>query len=199
MKKILLTAAAFALVAGAAHAQTDGALSQTSSTGTFDVNATVVPMVRISGLDNISLTIDPATLSSNFGTTSGITQFCVFSNVDAAGTYKVRVLGDAGNAGDFSNPYGLTGTSTGTVLGHTVGYHDNAAYHSVNATFMRQSSNLTKINTKDGQARSTTTDCSGNGLGGSNSSLRVGIRNTNAIAALADTYTGTLSVVVSVP
>jgi|GEM_PF-1507236 len=197
MKKLIFTAAALALFAGAAHAETDGVLSATSSTGTFDVSATVVPMVRISGLDDITLTIDPATLASNFGTTSGRTQFCVFSNVDAAGAYNVQVLGAAGDG--LGNPYGLTGQDQGGQLNHTVGYWDNAAYNSVAAQFMRPSITRASINTRNGQARATTTDCSSNGLGGSNASINIGIRNAEAIAALADTYTGTLTVVVSVP
>ena len=197
MKKLLIAAAASALFAGAAQAQTDGALSTTSSTGTFDVSAEVVPMVRISGLDDIDLTIDPATLASNFGSTSGTTQFCVFSNYNALGAYNVRVVGAASS--DTGNPYALTGGSTGTTLNHTVGYYDNATYSSTAATFMRNSLTRASENTRGGQARSTTTDCSSNGLGGSNSSLRVTIRNPQAIAALADTYAGTLDVVVSVP
>lgn len=198
MKKLIIAAAAAsALFAGAAHAQTDGTLGSTS-TGTFDINATVVPMVRISGLDNITLTIDPATLASNFGTTNGRTQFCVFSNVDALGTYNVQVTGTAGDG--LSNPYGLTGVTTGTKLNHTVGYHDAAAYLSTSPTaFMRPSTVRASINTRNSQQRATTTDCSGNGLNGSNSSINVGIRNPVAMAALADTYQGTLNVVVSVP
>lgn len=196
MKKLIIAAAVSALFAGAAQAQTDGTLG-TSSTGTFDVTATVVPMVRISGLDDINLTIDPATLASNFGTTNGRTQFCVFSNVDAAGSYNVRVLGEAGDG--LANPYGLQGQTTGTKLNHTVGYYDAAAYSSTAAQFMRQSTVRASLNTRAGQQRATTTDCSGNGLAGSNSSINVGIRNAQAIAALADTYEGTLTVVVSVP
>lgn len=198
MKKLIIAAAAAsALFAGAAHAQTDGSLSGTTSIGSFDINATVVPMVRISGLDNITLTIDPATLASNFGTTNGRTQFCVFSNVDAVGSYNVQVLGDTGDG--LGNPYGLTGVGTNTKLNHTVGYYDAATYNSVAALFMRQSIVRLSQNTQAGQQRATTTDCSGNGLNGSNSSINVGIRNAQAIAALADTYQGTLTVVVSVP
>lgn len=194
----LAAAAAAALAASPAAAQSvDGALSSTSSTGTFDVTVNVDEMVRVSGLDALTLNIDPATLASNFGSTSAITQFCVYSNVDAAGSYNVQVTGAPGDG--LGNPYGLTGVDTGTRLDHTVGYWDNATYNSVAATFMRSSTVRASENTRNGQARSTTTDCSSNGLGGSNSSIRVTVRNANAIAALADTYEGTLSVIVSVP
>lgn len=195
MKAVLIAASMLALSAGAAAAQ-DGPLSSTSSSADFDVTATVVKMVRVSGLDDITLTIDPATLASNFGTTNGRTQFCVFSNVDALGSYNVQVTGDAGDG--LANPYGLTGASTGTKLNHTVGYYDAAAYNSVAAQFMRSSTVRASKNTQAGQVRATTTDCSG-ALGGSNSSINVGIRNAQAIAALADTYTGQLTVTVSVP
>lgn len=194
MKKLIIAAAMTALTAGVANAApVDGALSSTSSTGSFDVSVNVAPMVRVSGLDDIALTINPTVLASNFGSTSGITQFCVFSNVDAAGSYNVQVTGNPGDG--LANPYGLTGQTSGTRLDHTVGYWDNATYNSVAATFMRSSIVRASENTRNGQARATTTDCAG----GSNSSIRVTVRNANAIAALADTYTGTLNVVVSVP
>lgn len=195
-KSLLLAAAALAVMAsGTANAATDGSLSGTSSTGTLDVNVTVDEMVRVSGLDDLTLTIDAATIASNFGSTSAISNFCVFSNVDALGTYNVTVGGNAGDG--LGNPYGLTGTSTGTQLNHTVGYHDGGTYNSIAAEFMRPTGlTFTKTNTSDGQTRATDPDCVNVG---DNSSLRVTVRNPVALAALADTYTGTLSVIVSVP
>src|SRR3546814_9474301 len=68
-------------------------------------------------------------------TTSGISQFCVYSNADALGSYKVSVNGLNGDG--LGNPYGLSGNSSGTQLNHTVGYYDAAAYNSIAATFMR--------------------------------------------------------------
>lgn len=198
MKAFAVLAATAALIASPALAQsTDGQLSSTSSTGTFDVNVTVVPMVKVSGLDPITLNIDPATIASNFGTTSGRTQFCVYSNVNAAGDYNAQVTGLA--SGDNGNPYGLTGATTGTILPHTVGYWDNANYSSTGALFMRNSIVRPSITTKNGQARATTLDCTNGGLGGSNASIQVAVRNPVALAALADTYRGTLNVTVSVP
>ncbi|VWX60613.1 hypothetical protein [Sphingorhabdus sp. 109] len=196
-KSVLFAAAALAAMAsGTANAApTDGVLSDTASTGTLDVNVTVVPMVSIRGLDDVSLTIDAATIASNFGSTSGISQFCVFSNADAAGSYKVTVNGNAGDG--LGNPYGLNGAATGTQLNHTVGYYDAAAYNSIAADFMRPGLQFSMENTRDGQARATDLDCTN--AGGQNSSLRVTVRNSEALAALADTYTGTLSVVVAVP
>jgi hypothetical protein len=196
MKKLIVAAAAVsALFAGAAQAA-DGSLGNTSS-GTFDVTATVAPMVQVTGLSDITLSIDPASLRSNWGTTNGRTTFCVFSNVTAAGSYNVQVLGETGDG--RANPYGLIGQTTNTKLLHTVGYWDNAAYNSIDALFMRQSIVRSSVNTRNGQQRATTTNCSENGLGGKNASINVGIRNPIALAALADTYKGTLTVVVSVP
>lgn len=197
MKKLLTAVAAAALFATAANAATDGTLSDSTSTGTFDINATVVPMVSIRGLDDLSMTINAATLASNFGHTDARTQFCVFSNADALGSYKVSVNGPAGTAGDYANPYALSGTTTHNNLDFTVGYWDNATYNSVGATFMRPGVQHAMENTRNGQTRATDLNCSN--TGGSNASINVGIRNAVALAALADAYTGTLSVVVSVP
>lgn len=198
MKLLLSAATAALMLATPAFAQsTDGALSATDSTGTFDVNVTVEQMVRVSGLDAINLTIDPATIASNWGTTSGLTRFCVYSNVTTAGLYNVRVTGVGSS--DTGNPYALAGTTSGTTLNHTVGYHDNGTYDSVAATFMRNSLTKSASTTRNGQARATTLDCSNNGLAGNNASLRVGIRNPVALAAVADEYKGTLNVIVSVP
>ncbi|WP_432770135.1 MAG: hypothetical protein HEQ22_05155 [Sphingopyxis sp.] len=188
-------AALAAAVAMPASAATDGVLSDTSSTGTLDLNVQIVPMVSIRGLDDLSMTINAATIGSNFGSTSAISQFCVYSNADALGTYKVSVNGTNGDG--LGNPYGLTGAATGTQLNHTVGYYDAATYNSIAATFMRPNVQKTMENTRASQARATDLDCTN--AGGQNSSLRVTVRNTNALAALADTYTGTLSVVVAVP
>ncbi|MFC3786130.1 hypothetical protein GGR90_001701 [Sphingopyxis italica] len=195
-KSVLLFAAVMVAAASApASAATDGTLSGSASTGTLNLNVQVDPMVSIRGLDDISLTIDAATIGSNFGTTSGISQFCVYSNADALGSYKVSVNGLNGDG--LGNPYGLSGNSSGTQLNHTVGYYDAAAYNSIAATFMRPNVQKTMENTRAGQNRATDLACSN--TGGQNASLRVGIRNSVALAALADTYTGTLSVVVAVP
>jgi len=197
MRKIgfIIGAAAAMAVSSPALAATDGTLSDSDSTGTLDLEVTVVPMVSIRGLDDLSMTIDAATIASNFGSTSAISQFCVFSNADAAGSYNVSVNGTAGDG--LGNPYGLVGSATGTQLNHTVGYYDAAAYNSVAASFMRPGVEHAMENTRNGQARATDLNCTN--AGGQDASMRVTVRNANALAALADTYTGSLSVVVSVP
>src|SRR3546814_17054134 len=136
-------------------------------------------MVSIRGLDDISLTIDAATIGSNFGTTSGISQFCVYSNADALGSYKVSVNGLNGDG--LGNPYGLSGNSSGTKLNHTVGYYDAAAYNSIAATFMRPNVQKTMENTRDGQKRETEPACSH--TCGQNTQLTIAFRNTGSLAA----------------
>jgi len=197
MKKFLFAVAATALLSGTAYAApTDGTLG-TTSTGSLDVQVNVAPMVSIRGLDDITLNINPATLASNFGHTDGRTQFCVYSNANAAGGYQVNVSGVASS--DTANPYALAGATSGTTLNHTVGYYDNATYNSVAASFMRNSLTKEMENTRGGQSRATDLDCASGGLGGSNASLQVSVRNAVALAALADTYRGTLQVTVSLP
>lgn len=198
MKKLLCAVAAMALMGTAASANTDGKLDDSSSTGSLNVQATIVPMVQISGLDDLTTTINAAQLASNFGTSTMRSQFCVYSNADALGSYKVNVTTTTPST-DTGNPYALQGTTTKSSLDYSVGYYDAATYNSTSAKFMRPSLTAAMQNTRDGQTRATDTTCTAGGLSGSNSSLQVGIRNAVALAALADTYTGTLNVVVSVP
>ena len=195
MKKLItLAVATAALTAGMANAATDGALDGAASSGTLDVNVTVAPMVKISGLDDITLNIDAATINSNFGSTRGLSQFCVFSNVDALGSYNVDVTSPVFGAN--GNPFALLGAASGTNLNVTASYYDNAAYDSIASTFQQNGGALDAMqNTRGGQARATTLDCNGS----DNSSLQVGVRNSEALAALADTYSSTLTVTVSVP
>ncbi|WP_454884406.1 hypothetical protein [Sphingomonas oryzagri] len=198
MNKLLSAVAAAALLGTAANASTAGNLDDRSSSGSLNIQATIVPMVQISGLDDLSTTINAAQLASNFGTSTMRSQFCVYSNADTLGSYKVNVTTTTPSS-DTGNPYALQGTATHSNLDYTVGYYDAATYSSTGAKFMRPSLTAAMQNTRDSQARATDTTCTAGGLGGANSSLQVGIRNAVALAALADTYTGTLNVVVSIP
>ena len=192
MKKLLAAVAALAM-ATPAMASTDGVLSDTSSTGTLDITATVAEMVSIRGLDDLTLNINAAAISGP-SSHAAIAQsnFCVFSNVDAAGSYNISATGTP--SGDSGNPFALAGATTGTNLNYVVHLSDEKL---VNDNQVQPGQVLSYTNTAGGQTRATDLNCSN--AGGENASVSVRVRDVVALAALADTYTGTLTVTVSVP
>jgi hypothetical protein len=194
MKKILVSAAiaAAALVAGQANANSDGVLSDTSSVGTLNINATVVPMVSIRGLDDMTFTINSAAINGpSSHAVIGISNFCVFSNVDADGSYNIKAEG-SGAASAFT----LAGAGTSTALPYIVHLLNTAGTNPNNGN--ANSGQVKNFNNTDGgQARATDLNCSN--AGGENAGVSVRVTDTAALAALADTYTGVLTVTVSVP
>lgn len=203
MKK-LMTIAAFAAATAAlpALAQTnagtitgpgvDGQLSTSSSTGSFDVNAVIEPMVRISGLDNLTIKPTPAQLTSQYNSfTDGTTKFCVYSNINADGDYKIQVTGQPGTGGA---PYSLSGP--GGTLNHLVYVSDdiNNPLKPGGAGWTSNNTVKTYKTTAGGLPRPTALNCPA----GENASVYVRLMNADVLAAQAGTYTGTLTVIVSV-
>lgn len=192
MKKLLLTAAAAVALATPAVAATDGPLSDSSSTGTLDVTANIAPMVSIRGLDDLTMTINAASiLNPSSWAAIEVSNFCVYSNADAVGSYKIRVDGTAGSA---AQRFALTGP--GGNLDYRVHIND-VNTTSPNGTQVSAGQTVNFQNTAGGQARATDRDCTN--VGGNNSTLSVRVGDADALAAVAGSYTGTLSVVVSVP
>lgn len=195
MKKILVSAAiaAAALVAGQANASNDGVLSDSTSVGTLNINATVVPMVSIRGLDDQTFVINSAAINGpSSHAVIGNSTFCVFSNVDALGSYKIKADGSGGS----TNAYTLNGGSTSTQLGYVVHLKDT---DTLNPNGSQAAPGVYKsfTNTAGGETRATDRDCTN--AGSTNAGVSVRITDVAALAALADVYTGVLTVTVSVP
>lgn len=194
MKKFIAIAAAAAVFASPAMAATQGTLSDGSSSGSVTVTANIAPMVRISGLNDLTMTINAASvLNPSSSAAIEIENFCVYSNADANGSYKIRVDGAAGTA---AQRFGLTGT--GGTLNYAVHLLQTAGTNP-NGSLVTSSGQVKDFqNTAGGQARATDTTCS-NVAGGNNAGLSVRVSDTDALAAIAGSYTGVLGVVVSVP
>ncbi|MEQ8559197.1 MAG: hypothetical protein RIB03_12840 [Henriciella sp.] len=192
MKKLTMLAAASALLAGSAVAQVSGSLG-TDSTADVTINATVDPMVRISGLDGVmDFTLDAATLNSNFGNTRQTQRFCVYSNVNTTGDYNVAITGTP--SGDTANPFRLLGSGS-NALDFTVAFTDDFASP---FKFIHYGTSYPRATTTGGLPRPTDTDC-GNVTGGENTQLAVTFRNSEVLSTVADTYTGALTITVSAP
>lgn len=193
MKKILTCAVAAFALATPAMASTDGVLSDSSSTGSLNVTANIAPMVSIRGLDDLTMTINAASvLNPSSWAAIEVSNFCVYSNADANGSYKIRVDGTAGSA---AQRFALSGP--GGNLDYRV--HLQAVNTTnPNGTQVSAGQTVNFQNTAGGQARATDRDCT-NVAGGNNSTLSVRVGDADALAAVAGSYTGTLNVVVSVP
>lgn len=192
MKKILTLAALAATVAVSPAFAQDGALSQTSSQADVDVTANIPRMVRISGLEDLTLNVTAAALSNAGGAQNLGQKFCVYSNDTLQGLYKLAVLGQAGaelNTGEAK--YSLNGPEQQT-LSFALWTSDNAndVYGGgTRAPGVAKNGKTTAGN----QPRTTTTNCNGN----DNAAMNVRFTNARLLAAVAGTYTGTLTFVVS--
>lgn len=191
MKKLAFAAATAVLaVSSPAFAATDGALSTTSSTGTVQLNVNIPKMVRVSGLNDLTINVTPAMLTEPYFSREDATDtFCVYSNNGADGAYSMAVSANAGPGGD--TPFALTGT--GGSLPYAIWTSDNVG--SQFKSFRFNGSNTSYISNGDGAGRRTTLDCSGLG---DNASIKFGVKDSNLIAAQAGTYTDTVTVTVSV-
>lgn len=195
MKKVFGFAAAMAaLSASPALAQSsgDGALSETSSVASFKVTTTIPKMVRISGLEDIQLDITAAAVANSNGAQNFGQRFCVYSNDTSAGLYKLTVDGQSGtelNTGEAK--FSLTGPDS-TRLSFALWASDRAGDAYAKGT---AAPGVAKNMQTDagGQTRPTTLNCNGT----ENASMNVRFTNARILAALAGSYTGTLTFTVA--
>lgn len=185
IKKIALGAAVALLAAGAAQAQTNGTFG-TTSTGTFEIDATLQPVVRVSGLDNLNFTIGAAFLNGSNPNVNDRFDYCVYSNVSSAGTYRLSVDGGTPGTG---NAWLLTGTA-----GTLPFFVNNSDYSSGSNNQMGPGDTFTfRANGRTG-ARPNTVGCSDTG---ENTRITVAITRDDILAANAGAYEGTVRVIAS--
>lgn len=189
MKKLFFAAAAASIAISApAFAETDGVLSTTSSTGTLDFSVTIPKMVRISGLDDLTINVTPALLTEPYFSREDVNDtFCVYSNDGPNGAYSMTVTG--GNAGAGGAPFSLSGA--GGNLGYYMWSSDNPGNAFKNYLFGQTT---TYASNGDGGPRRTTLDCSG---AGDNANIHLGVTDADLIAAQAGSYTDTVTITVA--
>lgn len=186
LKKVLATAAFAALATGAAHAQDSlfGATSEDSVT----INATVDPIVRISGLpDSMTFNLGAAFFNQSGPNTTQRPKFCVYSNVTSAGSFTLSAQGLDATDGN-SNAWALTNSDDGTELAFNVNADDGTTARQIgpgdNFAFEAAARN----------GRPNTGDCSDTG---NNMELIVAFSKTDVLAANAGSYTGAITLVAS--
>jgi len=202
----LLAGVAAMVVAGgiatAPQAATDGTLGATS-TGTFTINATLPKLVRISGLADVTHTFTAAEISAAAAIApySPVllpqNNFCVYSNDGTHGAYTLTVTGPAGPAGGNEN-FGLVGGLGGSIpmriwISDKPAniYADSSLYPS---TLPNGSPVAGFLADNDGNHRPYTLDCSDVGK---NATVAVQFPVTGLLSAVADTYSGTITIDVS--
>ncbi len=196
MKKILFSVAAAALMSTSAFAATNGSPG-VNSTGNADINVTIDPFVSITNLDDLTINIAAGNINGSAPTGragEAVTRFCVFSNVDLIGRYRITATSFL--AGSDSNPFGLTGPD-GTQLNYLAFFTASGTASPFEGSSLERGIALPATTTAFSQPRPTDFNCSN--LSGSNAAIGIGVRNSVALAALAGTYTGTLTVTVAVP
>lgn len=195
MKKILVVAAAMAAMSSTsaiAQSAGDGQLSSTASTAQFDITTVIPKMVRISGLEDISLNVTAAAVSNPSGAQNVGQRFCVYSNDSVDGLYKLTVDGQAGaelNTGEAK--FSLAGPNN-TTLSFALWASDRANdvyYKGTAAPGVAKNMQTTA----GGQTRPTTLNCNGT----ENASMNVRFTNARILAALAGSYTGTMTFTVA--
>lgn len=190
MKKLMFGAAALAMMASPAMAETDGALSTTDSIGTLDVTVNIPKMVRVSGLDDLTIDVTPAMLTEPFFSREDATSlFCVYSNDGADGAYNLTVSANPSGIGG-GTPFAMTGSAP---LPYAIWTSDDTGSQFKNFRF--PGSTTSYLANADGLGRPTTLDCTDRA---ENASIKIGVTDANLIAAQAGTYTDTITVTVSV-
>lgn len=193
MKKLAFAAATAVLAMSApAFAATDGALSETDSTGTVQVNVNIPKMVRVSGLNDMTIDVTPTMLTEPYHSREDATDtFCVYSNNGIDGAYSMAVTATPSGVSG-SAPFALSGA--GGSLPYAMWTSDNVANSFKNYRF--NGSTTSYLSNGDGAGRRTTLDCSGGA--NNNAIIRFGVNDTDLIAAQAGSYTDTVTVTVSV-
>ena len=185
LKSAILISAVLPLVVFAG----DGSLGSTSST-TSVVTLVVTNAVKITGLDNIDFS--NALYSSDndgygAGDSSGISandDFCVF--VNGAGTYSLTATSAAGS-------FSLTGAGSDANSGNA---NDTIAYTVGLAGSTSPSTSAVTYNSATGVfTGSQDRDCSD--AGGTNANVNIMLTDTVLRTALSDTYTDTITLLVS--
>jgi hypothetical protein len=182
IQQLIKVSALGMLMASAGSFAADGPKTTGSSAASSQVRGTIPQMIRITGLgdgsDQFSLgNYDPAVPADLVATDT----FCVFRN-KTSGTFAIELEGDGGTTAttDFKIDDGTND------LAYTVKYNDDStgtlvAYATPGTTLTGQSANTNPV-------------CAS----GITAGLEITVAQADADAAIAGTYTGNLTVTVTV-
>jgi len=179
---LLIVAVAMLLFSLPAMAASDGDPGETS-TGTSDISVTIPPLVRISGMEDI-------TVASYTGGAAGIDEdfdLCIYSNMAAAGnSYRVTMTSTSPYGGATPNQFRISNATNEQEIAYAVEWNDEA---DVGGSAVTYNTPLTGQTGWSNDVDCTDTD--------DNANLRVQMTQTNLLAVLAGEYTSTLTVVIA--
>lgn len=166
-----------------AHAVTEDGDAGATSNGTADASVTIEETVKITGMTNLIGSFGTTELAA--GTTISDT-VCVFSNVGSTRNYSVTATG-SGTTSAFTLA-AQDAANSGVTLAYTVTFQDGNDGAPVGLT-----TNVAG-NFDDGATSEACTD-----EGGTNATVTIEFAADDLMAAVADTYTGTLALAVAAP
>ena len=194
IKKMFLGAGLVLLTAVASQAMAADSEFGSTSTDSINVKATVAPVVRIVNLPTDVPLFD---LGASFLNGSSVNKaqtvtFCVYSNVDSAGTYSLSAASDGGPlAGpkSGSNGWALKGSTAGSALSFTIKVSDAASMNAASARVLGAGDQFQfHTNTFNGNRENT-----GSCTGGNNTQLQINFNQQDVLAANADSYSGVVT------
>ena len=190
LNKIFHVAILSIAMATPVFAQTDGSLGSTS-TGTSDISVTINELAMVTKVNNL------AAPSSYSGAVDGngngfdmADDVCIYTNA-STGSYRVTLEGNYDSAGAAGTDFYVRGGTSGDTILYSVAWNDVRATNT-GETAATASSAIT------GQTGySDELDCGGATETDTNARFRVTMTQADMLAKRADTYTGTLTILIA--
>lgn len=185
IKKIFTVLLINGLIHLPAFAANDGQLSSTSL-GTVGITMAIPPRVKISGLSDITINV-PSVVTDYFHMNiTGTVQFCVYSNIDESGTYRMSARGSGSN-GEFT----LTNNENENSIAYGISYMKLLNGELVEGAFPLTDGNI--VEALGGRSPSFI-DCTSNNA--HNAEIILTLNNADVVALQSGNYGGTLMLTV---
>jgi len=196
--KLAVLPVLIAISMGSANAASDGAISEVNTSGQLFVTAEILPVISITGLDDITLGVISPGLNLGFEDKKSASEtFCVYTN---AANFNVSVASERGRSfGEF----GMSGAGSGGSLKYTVDMDFGDTLGGLNPFGYSEVSK--DINSEQSYGpffynTDTYNDFSCNSDDGLQENIRItiNISGEDAAAALPDNYTDVITIVAEV-
>jgi hypothetical protein len=189
LNKIFHVAIVSIAMATPAFAQTDGSLGSTSS-GTSDISVTITELARVTKVNNLAAGAYSGAVDGNGNGFDMADDVCIYTNA-SSGSYRVTLSGNYNSAGAAGTDFFVRGGTAGDTIAYSVGWNDVRATNSGETAATAG----TAITSQTGY--STALDCGGATETETNARFHVTMTQADMLAERADTYTGTLTILIA--
>lgn len=189
LNKIFHVAVVSIAMATPAFAQTDGSLG-TTSTGSAEISVTINDLARVSKVNNLAAGAYSGAVDGSGNGFDMADDVCIYSNA-SSGSYRVTLSGNYNAAGAAGTDFYVKGG----MLGDTILY--SVAWNDVKATNTGESAATAGTAITGQTGYSTVLDCGGATETETNARFRVTMTQANMLAKRADSYSGTLTILVA--